>query len=111
MIVVVTPAGMILIVPVPLGAPAMLVFVPPAMPVRPAVLSRLVQLMTSMLGLLALVSMVFNGLMQTVIGAGNPVLAIIVRSQAGSASEKQETRHDQGRSPTPIGTRASKHSE
>jgi hypothetical protein len=91
----------IFVVPVPLRVPAMLIFVPPAMPAGPAALARLAQLMASMLRLLALVPVMFNGFMQTVIGAGNAMLTIVVRAQARGSGKKQESCHGYGGGPAP----------
>ena len=99
--IVIAPMRVIFVVPVLLRVPAMLILVPPAMPAVPAVLSRLAQVMASMLRLRALVPVMFNGFMQTVIGAGNTVLTIVVRPQTRGSDEKQETCHGYGGGPAP----------
>ena len=69
---------MVAIIPVPLGPPLFFVFVPPAMPVVPAVLARLVQIVACTVRLPALYSVMFNRLMQAVIRPLDPALAIVV---------------------------------
>lgn len=67
----------VMIVPITLGVPASLVFVPPAMAVRPAILPRFVEFMPPMLGLLAVPAMTLDGFVQLVVGLDNAVLAIV----------------------------------
>src|SRR5438552_9371747 len=87
-------AIMIAIVPIVLGSPLVLVLVPPAVPVIPAMLSRFVQLMTRPVRLPALRSVMFNGLMQTMVGPCNAALAvIIVGSQTRHYAEGEQARN------------------
>lgn|SRR5579864_923615 len=79
------------VIPIVLGAPAMTVFIPPPMPVSPAILARFVQFMTSVVRLLALSPMMLDGFMKTMIGPRDTPLAIIlIRAQTRSAGEQQE---------------------
>jgi hypothetical protein len=69
---------MIAIIPISLGMPLPLVFVPPTVPVIPAMLARLVQIVTRPVRLLALHTVMFHRLMQTVVRPFDTTLAIIV---------------------------------
>jgi hypothetical protein len=83
---------MIVIVPVTLGAPAMLIFVPPAMSAVPAILAGFAQLGARMVGLPALASMVLDGFVKTMVSLGDAVLAIVViGAQTRSPAEEQES--------------------
>jgi|ERR1700682_4901122 len=55
-------AIVIVIIPVAVGAPTMLVFIPPAVRAAPATLTRFVQLMASFVRLAAVASMMLDGL-------------------------------------------------
>jgi len=77
MLVAVTVAVMIVVIPIALGMPAMCVFIPPSMPDAPAVLPRFVQFMTPAFGLFAPVAMMLNGFVQLVVRARNAALAIV----------------------------------
>jgi len=82
---------MIAIVPVSLGPPFVFVFVPPAVPVIPAMLARLVQIVTRPIRLFALHTVMFNRLMQAVIRPPDTALAIVIfRSQLRNGAECQE---------------------
>jgi hypothetical protein len=83
----------IVIIPVVLGAPAMAVFIPPAMAAIPAILARFVQFMPRMVGLPTLASMMLDGFVKTMVSPGNSPLAIVViGAQTRSAAEEQESR-------------------
>ncbi len=69
---------MIAIIPVSLGPPLFFVFVPPAVSVVPTPLARLVQVVACTVRLLALCSVMFDGLMQAMIRPLDPALAIVV---------------------------------
>jgi hypothetical protein len=91
--VVVIVAIVIVVVPVALGAPAMFVFVPPAMVVVPAILARFAQLVPRMIRLLALASMMLDGFVKAMVRFGDSLLAIVVISaQSRSAAEEQASR-------------------
>jgi hypothetical protein len=65
-----------LVIPIVVLAPAVLVFVPPPVVRAPAILASLVQLMARAFCLLAVPTMVFDSLMQSVIGPLDSVLAL-----------------------------------
>jgi hypothetical protein len=68
----------IVIVPIAIFAPAMAVFIPPAMVAVVAFLASFVQVVASGFGLAALASMMLDGFMKTVICAGDTLLAIVI---------------------------------
>src|SRR5215472_8282822 len=68
----------IVIIPIAVHAPAMLVFVPPPLVGVPAALARFVQFMPRVLGLLALIAVMLDCLVQAVVSPRNPLLTIIV---------------------------------
>jgi hypothetical protein len=83
----------VMIVPVALGAPAMPVFIPPAMPVLPTKFARFAQLVPGFVCLLALAPMMFDGFMKVMIRPGDSLLAIVViGAQTRSAGEEKESR-------------------
>lgn len=84
-------AAVIVIIPIAVGVPAMLVFIPPSMAAVPAALSRIAQFPTRSLGLPALEAMPCHGLVQFVVRARNPALAItFVGAQNGHCREHQK---------------------
>jgi hypothetical protein len=86
-------AIVIAVIPVPLGVPAMLIFVPPATVGSPASFPGLVQFMTSVFGLLALAAMMFDGFVELVVSVGDAPLAIIILSMhAGCCGEHEKAR-------------------
>src|ERR1700756_347452 len=86
-------AVVVMIVPVALGAPAMPVFIPPAMPVLPTKFARFAQLVPGFVCLLALAPMMFDGFMKVMIRPGDSLLAIVViGAQTRSAGEEKEPR-------------------
>jgi hypothetical protein len=64
-----------MIIPVAVRVPTMMVFVPPPVCVRPAVLSRLVQLLARVYHLSALPAVMFGGFVQPMIGFCDAPLA------------------------------------
>jgi hypothetical protein len=81
------------VVPVALGAPAMFVFIPPAMPATPAGFARFMQLMASLGRLAAVATVILDGFMKTVIGLGDaPLTIVVIGAQAWGAGEEQESR-------------------
>src|SRR6267154_2055971 len=82
----------IVIIPVTVRAPTVTVFIPPATIAGVAILAGFVELTASLVGLAAVATMVFNGFMETMIGPGNALLAIVVGAQTRSASEEQKSR-------------------
>jgi len=65
----------VVIIPIAVGAPAMVVFVPPPVCVRPAILACLVQLVARLFHLPALPAVMFGGFVNPVIGFGDFPLA------------------------------------
>jgi hypothetical protein len=82
---------MVVLVPIPVRAPAVFVFVPPPMLFAPATLARLVQFATLMIGLRAMASVTLNGLVQFMLGVRDAALAAvhIFCVQARHNAEKQ----------------------
>src|SRR5260370_13122939 len=66
---------MVVLIPVAVRVPTMIVFVPPLVCVRPAVLSRLVQLLARVYHLSAFPTVVFGGFVQPMIGFCDAPLA------------------------------------
>jgi len=77
MVVVISVVIVIVVIPIAFRVPATLVFIPPSMDAGPAVLPRLTQFPTRVLGLPALESMPGNGLVQLVVRARHAALAIV----------------------------------
>ena len=65
---------MVALVPVVFGAPAVLVFIPPAMLLAPATLARFVKFTALVLCLAAVTSMFLDGLVEFMVGARDPAL-------------------------------------
>jgi hypothetical protein len=65
----------VVIIPVTVRVPTMIVFVPPPVCVRPAVLSRLVQLLARIYRLSAFPAVMLHGFVQPMIGLGDAPLA------------------------------------
>lgn len=82
---------MIVVVPIPLGPPAMAIFIPPAVIRPPAPLALFAQFVTRIVGLRALVSIVFDGFVQPVVGPRNPALTIVVRLRPWNRGNHQKT--------------------
>jgi len=86
-------AVMIVVIPVALRAPAMFVFIPPAMPATPASFARFMQLMASLVRLAAVATVMLDGFMKTVIGLGDaPLTIVVIGAQTWGAGEEQESR-------------------
>jgi hypothetical protein len=81
----------IVLVPITLGVPAVLVFVPPLVTFPPATLARLVQFSPLMLCLPAVASMPLDGLVEFMLRVGYAALApvLVFCLQSGRCSEKQ----------------------
>jgi hypothetical protein len=76
LVVVVIPLMiMVVIIPIAVCVPTMAVLVPPLVRVRPAILSRFVQLLARVDRLSALPAMMLGGFVQPVVGLGNAPLA------------------------------------
>lgn len=81
---------MVSIVPVAIGSPFALVFIPPAMPVIPAMFPRFVQIVACPTRLPALKTVMLNCLMQTMVRLFDAVLTIIViRAQLRHGTQRQ----------------------
>ena len=85
---------MIVLVPIALGAPAVLVFVPPLMALTPATLPRRVQFTAFMVSLGAVPSMFLNCFVKIMLSASDPALAAVVGFgvKRGDCCEKQSSR-------------------
>ena len=83
-----------MLVPIALGAPAMLVFVPPLMTLAPATLPSCVQLAAFVVCLGAVASMFLDSLVEVMLGASYPALAAVVGFgvKRGDCCEKQSAR-------------------
>lgn len=98
LVVTIVVVIVIAIVPISIAVPAMIVFVPPPAVRLPATLPRFAQLVAGILGLVAPVSVMFNGPMQSVVGAGYSMLTIVViRMQSRNAYQSKTTRQRHGR--------------
>ena len=75
--VVTAAAIVVVLIPVSVRMPAMAVFVPPSVGVRPAVLTRLVQLLASVYRLSAFPAVVFGGFVQSMVGFCDALLACL----------------------------------
>jgi len=84
---------MIVIIPIAVGVPTMLVFIPPAMIVGVTRFAGFVQFVARIVGLPAVASMMLNGFVKTMIRLGHTALAIVIGAQTRSAREKQKTCH------------------
>jgi hypothetical protein len=67
----------VVLVPIAVGVPAVVVFVPPAMLLPPATLARFVQDMTLVIGLPAVMSVSVNGMVEFVFGVSDSTLAAV----------------------------------
>ena len=65
---------MVALVPIAVGVPAVVVFIPPAMLLAPAALSRIVQFTPLLICLLAVASMFLDCLVEFMLGVSDPAL-------------------------------------
>jgi hypothetical protein len=79
-LVVVVIMIVIVVIPIAIRAPAVSVFIPPAMAMFPTPGAGFRQLMAILGGLRAVPSVMLGGFMEFVIRAGNALLAVIVRA-------------------------------
>jgi hypothetical protein len=87
-------AVVVVIVPIAVGVPAMIVFVPPTMIRRVAALTLRMQLVAPMVGLTALRPVMLDGFVEVVIDFGDALLAFIIGPHDwGSSGEGKETHH------------------
>jgi hypothetical protein len=83
----------VVVVPIAVGVPTMLVFIPPAMGAVPAILARFVQFMPRMIRLFAFAAVMLDGFMKTMIGPGDAFLAsVVIGAQTRCAGEEQKAR-------------------
>ena len=68
---------MIVLVPIAVPVPAVLVFIPPLMPLTPATFSRIVQFTTLVICLFAVASMFLNGLVEFMFRMSDPALTLV----------------------------------
>jgi len=80
----------IVVVPVAIRVPAMGVFVPPAMAVIPAELTRCLKFVTPMVSLLAVPAVVFDGLVEFMVGMHGAFLAFIFAGGRARRTNKRE---------------------
>jgi hypothetical protein len=71
-------AVVIVVIPIAITAPAVAVFIPPAMPLIPAAFPRFVQFVPRVIRLPAVPAVVFHGFMYSVVCLGDAPLAIAV---------------------------------
>jgi len=69
---------MVMVIPIALGAPAVFVFIPPAVPLVPALLPGFMQLMPRTIRLSAVPAVMLHGFVELVVRLGNAALATIV---------------------------------
>jgi hypothetical protein len=82
---------MIVIVPIAIGVPAMIVFVPPAMIYGIAVLALLVQLVPPVVGFAAVRAVMLDGLVELVVNFHKTLLAIVGPHDWSSGGEGEES--------------------
>jgi hypothetical protein len=79
---------MIVIIPIVIRAPAVRVFVPPAMIVLPAVAARFGEFLAPVLCLGAVWAVMLDGLMEFVIGIDSALLTVVIGADMRRAHEK-----------------------
>jgi hypothetical protein len=83
----------VLIVPITIGAPTAFVFIPPPVVLAPAMLASLAQFVSCVLGLLAVPSVVLDGLVKLVVSLGDSLLAFMLLGPTPRcACKEQKTR-------------------
>jgi hypothetical protein len=87
----------IAIIPVSLIVPTMPIFVPPPVVRLPAMLALFVQFVPRFGCFPALIAVVLNGLVQSVIGVRDPPLTVVVRVQFGNSGHHHKRRYGQHR--------------
>jgi hypothetical protein len=92
-------AIVVVVIPIAIGMPTMAVFIPPAMPLSPALFASLVQFVTPALGLPAVPAVMFDGFVEFVICLGDAPLASVVVISVGSgcSRERQHANKHSGR--------------
>ncbi len=95
-------AIMVVVVPILLVMPTMSILIPPAIVSPPAPLAFLTQFVTRIVCLRALVPIMFNGFVQSVIGARDSALTIVIRLRPWNRGDRQKTcQRDRRQSPFP----------
>jgi hypothetical protein len=87
----------IAIIPVSLIVPTMAIFVPPPVVRLPAMLALFVQFVPRFSRFPALIAVVFNGLVQSVIGMRDPPLTVVVGVQLGNSGHCRKSCYGQRR--------------
>jgi hypothetical protein len=99
-VIVVATAIMVMIIPIAVGMPAVAVFVPPPVGVRPAVFARFVQLLARVYHLSALPPVMFRGFVQPVVGPCDATLtSCFIASHRGCAHENERAGQHNCREP------------
>jgi hypothetical protein len=84
----------VVLVPIALGVPAVLVFIPPPMPLTPATLAHVVEFATLVLGLLAVASVPLDCLVEFMLCVSHPPLTSVevfcVKPRCGGAKQNRE---------------------
>jgi hypothetical protein len=88
--VVIAVVIMVVLIPIAIGMPAMLVFVPPSMIGVPAAFARFVQLVAPTFSLLTLIAVMLDRFVKLVIGPGDASLAVIIGEQVRSACKHEK---------------------
>ena len=87
-LVVVVIVVVVMVVPIAIRAPAVAVFIPPAMAMFPTPGARFGKFMAIFCGLWAVPAMMLGGFMEFVIRVGDALLAVVVRVQWSGTCEK-----------------------
>jgi hypothetical protein len=83
----------VLVVPIAVGVPAVLVFIPPSVVGAPAILASLVQLMARVFRLLAIPAVMLHRFVESVIGLCQAMMALFfICPYVRGACEKQKSR-------------------
>jgi hypothetical protein len=91
LLVVIVLVFMIVIVPIAIGVPAMIVFVPPAMIHGIAVLALFVQLVSPVVGFAAVRAVMLDGLVELVVNFREALLAIVSAHDWCGGGEGEES--------------------
>jgi hypothetical protein len=78
---------MVMVIPIMIRAPAVAVFIPPAMAVFPTPGAGLRQLMAIFRGLRAIPSVMLGCFVKLVVRVGDTLLAVLVRAQRGGTGK------------------------
>jgi hypothetical protein len=82
---------MVVVIPIVIGAPAVAVFIPPAMAVFPTPRPRFSKLMAILCGLRTIPTVMLGGFVEFVIRTGDALLAVVVRAQRAGAREEERS--------------------